>query len=277
MQKIILIILAVLNFGCSSVSLQKSTRLRIKGSDTMLPLVRFWAEVYMIENPTVSIYVEGGGTATGMQALARGDIDICMASRTILPKEAQQIVNRFGTVGVATRVAKDALSIYVHPGNPVKNLTIEQVRDIYSGAIRSWASVGGDDAPIQLLNRLPTSGTFAYFQEHVLEGGAYSTSGTALPTTKALIETIARNEDAIGYGGMAFETDVYHCDINGVEPSRENVLNDSYPLSRYLYLYTVDNPQGKTRDFINWVLSEHGQDIVKWVGYFPIWQNESLP
>ena len=248
--------------------------LKIKGSDTMLPLVRFWADVYMIENPNISIYVEGGGTATGMQALARGEVDICMASRTILPKEAQQLVSEFGTIGVAIRVAKDALSIYVHPENPVKNLTIEQIRDIYTGVIKSWASVGGDDMPIQLLNRLPTSGTFAYFQEHVLEGGAFSPESTALPTTKAMIETVAKNKYAIGYGGIAFETNVFHCDINGVEPSKDNVFNDSYPLARYLYLYTVDNPHGKTQDFINWVLSEHGQDIVKWVGYFPIWQND---
>lgn len=243
----------------------------------MLPLVRFWAEVYMIENPNVSIYVQGGGTATGMNELAQGKIDICMASRTILPKEAQGLVNRFGTIGVVIRVAKDALSIYVNPENPVKNLSIEQIRGIYSGAIQSWAALGGEEMPIVVLNRMPTSGTFAYFQEHVLEGGAYSPFSMALPTTKAIVETVAKDKYAIGYGGIAFESEVFHCNINGVEPSAENVLNDSYPLSRYLYLYTVDNPQGKTQDFINWVLSEHGQDIVKWVGYFPIWQNASPP
>lgn len=238
----------------------------------MLPLARFWAEVYMIENPGISVYVDGGGTATGMTALARGEIDICMASRPIVPEEAQQLVEKFATVGVSVLVAKDALSIYVNPDNPVKNLTVEHIRDIYSGKIKNWSQVGGDDAAILLLNRMPMSGTFAYFQEHVLEGTPYSTNSIALQTTKAIVETVAKEKYAIGYGGMAYEADIYHCDINGVEPTKENVLNDSYPLTRYLYLYTIDTPQGKTKNFINWVLSEHGQDIVKWVGYFPIWQ-----
>ncbi len=178
-------------------------------------------------------------------------------------------------VGVSILVAKDALSIYVHPDNPVRNLTTDQIRKIFIGDINNWSAVGGDDAPIHVINRMPTSGTFAYFQEHVLQGELYSTAGTALRTTKDVVETIANEKNAIGYGGMAYETDVYHCNINGVEPTRANVNNDSYPLTRYLYLYTTDKPQGKIKDFINWVLSEHGQDIVKWVGYFPIWQGES--
>lgn len=243
----------------------------------MLPLARFWAEVYMIENPGVSVYVDGGGTATGMAALANNEVDLCMASRTILPEEAQMLVQKHRAVGVSILVAKDALSIYIHPDNPVRNLTVAQIRGIYRGDITNWKDVGGDDAPIHLLNRMSTSGTFAYFQEHVLEGEPYGSSSDALPTTKKIIETVAQDEYAIGYGGMAYETDVYHCDINGVEPTRENVTNDSYPLTRYLYLYTIDKPQGKTKDFVNWVLSEHGQDIVKWVGYFPIWQENESP
>jgi phosphate transport system substrate-binding protein len=218
--------------------------------------------------------VEGGGTATGMDALARGDVDICMASRPIRPEEAQQLVENFGTVGVSILVGKDALSIYVNPENPVRNLTIQQIREIYSGEIKNWSQVGGENAAIRLLHRRPTSGTFAYFQEHVLEGLPYSTSGERLATTKAVIQAVAADKYAIGYGGIAYEADVYHCDINGIAPSRENVMNDTYPITRYLYLYTVDTPRGKTKNFINWVLSEHGQDIVKWVGYFPIWQSE---
>ena len=240
----------------------------------MLPLARFWADVYMIENPGVSVYVEGGGTATGMKALARGDIDICMASRAILSEEAQQLVQHFGAVGVSVLAAKDALSIYVNPDNPVVNLTIQQIKGIYTGKTQNWQAVGGDSAAIFLLNRMPTSGTYAYFQEHVLEGEPYSSTSQSLPTTNAVIETVAKDKYAIGYGGIAYEADVYHVNINGITPTKENVLNDSYPLTRYLYLYTIDKPEGKTKDFINWVLSEHGQDIVKWVGYFPIWQEE---
>ena len=240
----------------------------------MLPLVRFWAEVYMIENAGISVYVEGGGTATGMAALANGTVDICMASRTIFPEEAQRLVEKYGTIGVSTPVAKDALSIYVNPENPVKNLSIEQIKKIYTGDIKNWQQVGGDDELIHLLNRMPTSGTFAYFQEHVLEDAPYSPSATALPTTRAIIETVAKDQNAIGFGGIAYEKNIYHCAINAVEPTEENVRNDTYPLTRYLYSYTIDNPQGAAKDFINWAIGEHGQDIVKWVGYFPIWQNK---
>jgi phosphate transport system substrate-binding protein len=275
LKKIIVVaVIVLLCVHCAPISRKPVTTLTLKGSDTMLPLVRFWSEVYMIENPGISVYVEGGGTATGMTALAQGKIDICMASRTIWSEEAQQLAAAFGTIGVSTRVAKDALSIYVNPENPVMDLTLEQIGNIYLGTIQNWSDVGGEKAPIRLLNRLPTSGTYAYFQEHVLNGKPYSASCQSLPTTKAIVETVAKDKYAIGYGGFAYETDIYHCAVNGVEPSKENVLNDTYPLIRYLYLYTVNTPEGVTKDFINWVLSEHGQDIVKWVGYFPIWRTE---
>ncbi len=274
MKKILLLIQICLLFCCSSLSLKKTITLKIKGSDTMLPLVRFWAEVYMIENTGVSVYVEGGGTATGMTALANGDVDICMASRTIFPEEAQRLVEKYGTIGVSTLVAKDALSIYVNPENPVKNLSIAQIREIYTGEIKNRLQVGGENEPIHLLNRMPTSGTFAYFHAHVLEGTPFTTLASALPTPKSIIETVAKDKNAIGFGGIAYEKNIYHCAINAVEPTEENVRNDSYPLTRYLYLYTIDNPQGVAKDFINWAIGEHGQDIVKWVGYFPIWQKK---
>jgi phosphate transport system substrate-binding protein len=271
LKKILIFIFVTLIVSCSPVTRQKAVTLRIKGSDTMLPLAQFWAQVYMIENPSVSVYVEGGGTAIGMSALAQGATDICMASRPITPGEAQLLVHHFGAVGVSVLVAKDALSLYVHPDNPVKNLTMQQVKNIFSGAIDNWKDLGGDNAPIQLLNRLPTSGTYAYFQEHVLGGASYDPSAKALPTTKAIVDFVSQHKNAIGYGGVAYEADIYHCDINGIAPSHENVINDTYPLTRYLYLYTVDKPHGKIKDFINWTVNEHGQDIVSWVGYFPIW------
>lgn len=238
----------------------------------MLPLARLWAQIYMVEHSGISVYVEGGGTGTGAEALADGKVDICTASRPLQAREAQALAERFGTVGVSVLAAKDALSIYVNLENQVHAFTKKQLADIFTGRIKNWIDLGGDDAPIQLLTRLPSSGTYLYLKEHIMNGDDYSASAKTLPTTKAVIDYVAAHKYAIGYGGIAYESNVRHCRIDGVEPTAEHVADDSYPLTRYLYLYTVDTPTGRIKDFVNWVLSEHGQDIVKWVGYFPIWE-----
>lgn len=240
----------------------------------MLPLARMWAEAFMIENSGVSVYVDGGGTATGAAALAQGKVDFCMASRPLRPGEAQLVAKRFNTVGIAILVAKDALSIYVNPENPVHSLSMDQLERIYTGELQNWKQVGGTDIPILLLHRMPNSGTFLYFKEHVLHGQPYSQNGKQLPTNNAVMQTVSENVNAIGYGGAGYATNVFHCQINGVSPSAENVATDSYPITRYLYLYTVRTPRGVLKKFVDWVLSETGQAIVKNAGYFPIWEKE---
>jgi len=137
--------------------------IRIKGSDTMVTLAQSWAEKFMQQHRGVAVYVEGGGTATGIEALIKGDIEICTASRPLRPEEVQRLAKRQQNIGIAHLVAKDGLSVYLHPNNPVRNLTLAQVKDIYPGRISNWREAGGKDEAMVVLSRAPSSGTYLYF------------------------------------------------------------------------------------------------------------------
>lgn len=248
--------------------------IRIKGSDTMVPLTRRWAAAYMQQHPGVSIYAEGGGSATGIRALIDGKADIAAASRTLTPPESKALAQAHRSIGISYLVAKDALSVYVHPDNPVKDLTLKQLKEIFSGTVGNWSALGGRDEPIAVLIRPPNSGTYLYFREHILEDAEYSAAAAVVPTTAAVAEAVSRRINAIGYGGIAYGDSIYHCRINGIPPTDSAVRYDLYPLTRYLYLYTVDRPSGAKQHFLNWVLGKEGQEIVKSTGYFPLWQDE---
>ena len=271
---VVLCVLPALLPSCHKYTQKEPSIIRIKGSDTVLILAQSLAEHYMIGHAGISIHVEGGGTAVGARELVNGNIDICTASRPLQPEEIQGLARNFGRIGVAHAVAKDALSIYLNQQNPVDNLTMNQLKQIYTGRITNWRQVGGDDALIILLNRTPNSGTYLYFKEHILEGENYSDSILPLPTTALIVKNVATNRYAIGFGGIAYAANVKHCRVNGIEPTQENVMRDLYPITRYLFLYTIDRPQGIVKDFITWVISPEGQEVVRKVGYFPIWEGQ---
>lgn len=237
----------------------------------MLILNRRWAESYMTTHPGVSVYAEGGGTATGIQALIQGETDICAASRPLTSEEVKPLAEKYRNVGVSFLVAKDALSVYVNPNNPVKDLTLKQLKEIFSGTIENWQNVGGKDEHIKVFIRPPNSGTHLYFREHILDGEPYSESAVSVSTTTAIVDSVMNNPNAIGYGGIAYGPNVTHIQINGINPSDANVRYDLYPLSRYLYLDTIKKPRGEVRKFIDWVISPEGQKIVMDVGYIPLW------
>jgi phosphate transport system substrate-binding protein len=220
----------------------------------------------------VSIYVTGGGTAQGFQALISAQIDICTASRPILPHEVHQLAEQYHRLGIAHLVAKDALSVYLHPANPVNDLNLEQLKKIYTGQISNWREVGGTDMPINLLTRSPNSGTYYYFKEHVLKDQEYAKNASIRYSNQAIAEAILNDPAAIGYGGTAYGENLKHCMINGIAPTIENVLADQYAISRYLYLYTLDTPKGIVSDFIAWIMDEPGQVIVAQVGFIPIFR-----
>lgn len=236
----------------------------------MVMLAQSWAEKFMQQHHGVAIYVEGGGSATGIEALIKGDIEICTASRPLRPEEVQRLAKRQQNVGIAHLVAKDGLSVYLHPNNPVRNLTLAQVKDIYTGQITNWREVDGKDEAIVVLSRAPSSGTYLYFQEHVLDGQPYGANAINLPTTAAIVHEIGKNPAAIGYGGLAYGENLVHCKINGINPTAESVRADKYPIARYLYFYTIKKPEGVVKLFIDWVLSKEGQRIVKEIDYIPL-------
>jgi phosphate transport system substrate-binding protein len=237
----------------------------------MAVLARLWAERFMESHPDTAVLAAGGGTAEGIRALIAGTVDIASASRPLRPHEVEALHARSGRLGVGFHCALDGLSIYLHPDNPVRSLTLLQVKGIFTGRIGTWAKVGGADAPIAVFTRQPSSGTYRFFQEMVLDEEQYSERATALPTTAAIADAVRADLHAIGYGGLGYGTDVRHCAVDGVAPSAATVRDGSYPLARYLYLYTVEPPTGAVKRFIDWVLSPAGQRVVAEAGYVPLW------
>jgi phosphate transport system substrate-binding protein len=247
----------------------------IKGSDTMVMLGQNWAEAYTKSHPGADISVQGGGSGTGFAALIAGSCDVAQASRAIKEKEIDKCRER-NIYPVQTTVALDGLAIAVNAANPVKSLTIAQLKGIYTGQITNWNQVGGNDMKIVVLSRENSSGTYAYFQEFVLGNARYANTCLMMPTTKAIQAEIGNNQRAIGYGGEAYfknKTSVKIVPValkagaTPVYPTDDNVRSKKYPISRGLFFYTNGKPAGKIKDFVSFCLSEEGQNIAEKVGY----------
>ena len=231
--------------------------LTVKGSDTMVILGQRWAELYMNAHPGSIIQVTGGGSGTGIAALINGTTDVCMASRPMKPDEKRKLRDRYQTMGIEIPVAKDGLAIYLHEKSPVKELSIEQLRDIYTGAITNWRAVGGPDAPIVLYGRENSSGTYVYFKDNVLLGRDFSARCQTLPGTAAVANAVSKDPNGIGYGGAAYAKGIRDCPVKkdtaspAVLPTAATVKDGSYPVSRDLYLYTRMKPAGDAKKFID--------------------------
>ena len=243
--------------------------IRIKGSETLLPLVRAWAASFMAQNPGIAISAKGGGSGAGINALIRGSVDICASSRPMLPIEIKRLFERNGSLGVSIMCAKDALSIYLNPQNPVQNLTMEQLRGIFSGRIKNWMEVGGPNRLIQTISRQPNSGTRKFLQTHLLADEPYGGADIE-PTMTAVIKAVSKDPDAIGYGGLTRSGAIVQCLIRGIEPTVEAVNSGRYPFARYLYFYTASRPEGPVRNFIDFALSPAGQRLVAREGFVPL-------
>lgn len=249
----------------------------VKGSDTLVILAQKWAEVYMGNKPEVKIQVTGGGTGTGFAALQEQKTDLCNASRAIKPKEIETCIKAFGKKPTEYKVAVDGLSVYVNAENPVKELSVEQVEQIFTGKIKNWKDVGGSDAPIVLYSRENSSGTYEFFKEKVLKGKDFAANAQTMPGTALVLQSVAKEKNGIGYGGAAYGAGAKHllikptADAAGVEPTEENVLSQKYPIWRYLFVYV--NPaldKGEVGAYLKWIRSDDGQKVVKDIGYFPL-------
>ena len=248
----------------------------VKGSDTLLILGQRWAEIYMNQNPGVTIQVTGGGSGVGIAALINGSTDICEASRPIKSSEVDKLKERFNSTGVEIPVARDGLAVFLNEENKITELTLEQLKGIYTGKITNWIELGGEDAKIVLYGRENSSGTYVYFKENVLSGADFASQTQTLPGTAAIVNAMAKDKYGIGYGGAAYAKGVKYCKVKkdsqtpGYEPTLENVKSGKYPISRYLYWYLRNKPTGETKKLVDWILSEQGQQIVSKVGYFPV-------
>lgn len=253
-----------------------------KGSDTLVNLALAWAEAYHDIDPSLSIAVTGGGSGTGIAALINGTVDIANASRAISDEErASAQANGIDPVEFA--VAIDALAVIVHPDNPVSELTIDQLADMFTGRITNWRDVGGNDAPIILLSRETNSGTHVYFLEEVVRKGdsenedIFAPQTLLMPSSVGITSEIGRNPNAIGYDGLGYVTEhekviAIASDGNSpfVLPSVETASDGSYPLSRLLYMYTAGEPTGAVRSYLDWILGSEGQAIVAELGFVPL-------
>ncbi len=246
----------------------------VKGSDTMVILSQKWAESFMKKNPGIVIQVTGGGSGTGVSALINGTTDVCNSSRPMKKSEIDKIKAKYNTAGIEIPCALDGITIYVHESNPVKSLTLQQLSDIYQGKVTNWKQVGGPDAKIVLYGRENSSGTYVYFMEEVVKGDFASRTQT-LPGTAAIVNAVKKDRLGIGYGGAAYSKGVKKLAVAkdatspAVMPDEKNITDNSYPISRYLYMYTVKRPEGAVKKFIDWTLSPEGQKLVAELGYFP--------
>lgn len=252
-----------------------SERITIKGSDTMVILVQRWTEKYP-NKKNLEFQVTGGGSGTGIAALINGTTDICASSRPMKKTEVEQLKAKTGYQGLEVRVARDGLSVYVHASNKVKQLTLDQVSKIFTGKITNWKDVGGNDAKIILYSRENNSGTYEFFKEHVLNKQDFAANAQHMAGTAALINAVAKDKNAIGYGGAAYARNVKALAIaekdggSYVKPNEKTILSGEYPISRFLYFYLSKRPEGTTKKFIDWVISKEGQKIASEVGYYPI-------
>ena len=269
----LIIILAVL--VAAGAAFAPQSKITIKGSDTMVILSQRWAEIYMKQHPETSIQVTGGGSGVGIAALINGTTDIANSSRPIKKTEIEKLKSRYNTLGVEIPCAKDGITVYLHESNPVKELSLKQLSDIYTAKVTNWKEVGGPDAKITLYGRENSSGTYVYFKEAVVKAD-YAASCQTLPGTAAVVNAVKKDKNGIGYGGAAYAEGVKHCIVrkDGSSPSYlptpENVAANQYPITRYLYMYMRNKPAGDTKKFIDWVLSPEGQKVVTGVGYFPV-------
>lgn len=249
----------------------------VKGSDTMVILAQRWAEVYMKKNKNVVIQVTGGGSGTGIAALMNQTTDLANSSRPIKPEEKAKIETT-GKKLIEIPVALDGLAVYVNSANPIKEMTVKQVKDIFTGKITSWKEFGWDDKIIKTYSRENNSGTYVFFKEHVLLNEDFGPLTQYMPGTASVLNAVKKDKYSIGYGGIGYLKGARAMAIKKDEnspaylPTEENVDKGLYPLSRFLYIYTTEDKLGDPdiKAYISWILSEEGQKVTTDVGYYPL-------
>jgi phosphate transport system substrate-binding protein len=265
--------------GTTVTTPQQTVEINQKGSDTLLVLAQRWAEEYMKTHPNAKIAVSGGGSGTGIAALINGQIDVADSSREIKQGEIEEAKAK-GITPVEWRVALDGISAIVHPSNPTGELTIEQLGLIYRGNLTNWKQLGGPDIQIITYGRQSNSGTYVYWKEHILGNKDYRVDMQSLNGNSDIVDAVSKDKNAIGYVGIAYaesrRSEVKILAVKkdagspAVMPTQSTILDGSYPISRYLYVYTNGIPTGEINQYLKWILGPQGQDIVSVVEYIPI-------
>ncbi len=244
----------------------------IKGSTTVLPIAQKTAEAYMKQNPDVKITISGGGSGEGIKALVDGSTDIANSSRFIKQKEVDLAVKN-GVYPVPFAVAYDCIVPVVHPSNTVVNITLAQLKDLYTGKIKNWKEIGGPDKEVVVISRDTSSGTYEVWHEKVLNKERVFPGALLQASNGAVCQAVAKNPNAIGYIGLGYvNKDVKALTVDRVEGSKETTLNGTYPISRPLFMFTPGWPNEEVTRFLNFVLSpQKGQNLVRESGFVPLY------
>ena len=258
------------------------------GSDTLNNLMTYWAEGFKEIYPNVNIQIEGKGSATAPPALAEGTAQLGPMSRPMKSDEMEAFEKKYGHKPTQIRVAIDNLAVFVHKDNPVSNLSLEEVDNIFSSTFKqggtsyeNWGAVLGMGAgswmnkAISLYGRNSASGTYAYFKEKALKKGDYKDTVKEQPGSSAVVQAIASDLGGVGYSGIGYLTSgVKAVKINGIAPSMENAVKGKYPLARFLNIYVNKKPNEAldvlTLEFLKFVRSKKGMEIVVKDGYYPL-------
>ena len=277
--------------SASSPSSSQVTAVQNIGSDTMVNLAQAWAEAYHKVDPTVSVEVSGGGSGVGISALINGTCDIANSSRKLEKEEEEKATAKYGGKHPEEfLVGYDALAIYVHPSNPIKDISIEQLSELYKegGKINKWSELGmtvpGAGDEIVRVSRQNNSGTYHYFREHVVgKKNDFKKGSRDMSGSKDVVELVANTPSAIGYSGLGYRTDKVKI-VNvakktgeaGITPSIETTLNGTYPISRPMFMYTPPGESDKVKKYLYWVRTAAGQKIVVESGYVPLPDDKQL-
>jgi phosphate transport system substrate-binding protein len=242
------------------------------GSTTVGPLAKAFATYYMSKHPGVNVTVSESGSGNGAKSLVNNACDIANMSRFMKDTEFKDALAN-GVMPVATVVALDGVAIIVHPSNPVKNLTLDQVRDIYSGKVTNWKDVGGPDLQIVMSGRETSSGTYEVFGEKVMRGEKIAASAETVGSNGAMHQKVQSTQAGIGYVGLGFvDETVKAVTVNGIECTRATIVSGRYPIARPLFMFTNGYPEmgSNIYSFLNLYLTRDGQAIVQQVGYIPV-------
>lgn len=276
--KLILTLLVSMS-AASVMAAPTEQSLSIKGSDTMVHLVTNWAEAYMDAHAEADVSVTGGGSGTGIAALINGTTQVAASSREMEAKEKDLAAKN----GVATKefvVARDGIAMIVNPKNPLTEITMDQIKDIYTGKVNNWKEIGGNDEKIQVLSRESSSGTYVFFQEHVLKKQDFASNVKLMPATSAIVQGVKDDSGSIGYVGLGYAEEAgasikvlnvkKDATSAAVKPSQETVVNGSYAIARPLYLVAKTPESEATKAFVAFALSEAGRKITREAGYVTV-------
>ena len=283
MKKVVLGFLALALIACGGSERVSRTLIQNKGSDTLVNVAQAWAEAYAQINPNVAVAVTGGGSGTGIAALIGGSVDIANSSRS-MEEEEFEMANERGVVPNELIVGYDALAVYIHPDNPIDRFTLGQLADIYgeNGTTESWSQLGitvpgCSSDEIVRVSRQNSSGTYVYFQEAILGESDLKLGSRDMAGSSEVVDLVEKTACAIGYSGLAYATEEVKVPClmtedggNCMAPSTASAVDGTYPIARPLFMYTNGQPEGVTKDYIDWILSDEGQCIILNKGYAPV-------